>query len=217
VKRSITIMGREIQESIPSSWLIYPLMQAADIFKLGVNIAHAGMDQRKIHVIAREVGQAVAGYKPLALHHHMLLGLYKPPVWPVPKNKEDRWAAFKMSKSVQGSAIFVNDSEEEIRKKINSAFCPDTADYNPVLDWVNHIAFAPQLKSALEVKRPEKYGGDKTYTKYSEVEKDFLSKKLHPSDLKNSLADFIVNLLEPFRKEMKGNKIAGQLSERITR
>jgi tyrosyl-tRNA synthetase len=217
VKRSITIMGREIQESIPSSWLIYPLMQAADIFKLGANIAHAGMDQRKIHVIAREAGQAVAGYKPIALHHHMLLGLHKPKVWPVPENKEDRWAEFKMSKSVSGSAIFVNDSEEEIRRKITSAFCPETAEYNPVLDWTKHVAFAPQMNCGLEVKRPEKYGGDRTYTKYSELEKDFLSKKLHPSDLKNSLADFLVNLLEPFRKEMKNNKIAEKLSEKITR
>ncbi len=217
VKRSISIMGREEGKSIPTSWLIYPLMQAADIFHLGVNIASAGMDQRKIHVIAREVGMKVAGYKPMALHNHMLLGLHKPPVWPVPKDKEDRWASFKMSKSKKGSAIYVNDSEDEIRKKIDSAFCPDETGYNPVLDWVKHIVFAPQLKSEFKIIRPEKYGGNLNYNSYENVENDFMSKKLHPSDLKHGLGDFIVKLLEPFRKEFKNSTIIEELKNRVTR
>jgi tyrosyl-tRNA synthetase len=44
--RSTSIMGRKEGEEIDFAKLIYPPMQAADIFIQGINIAHAGMDQR---------------------------------------------------------------------------------------------------------------------------------------------------------------------------
>jgi len=213
--RSITIMGREEQEGVPTAWVVYPLMQAADIFHQGVNIAHAGMDQRKVHVLARDVGAKVAGYKPMALHNHMLLGLHKPPVWPVPKDKEGRWQSFKMSKSVKGSAVFLTDTPEEIRRKVGAAFCPAEAGYNPVLDWVEYLTFAPQLGGRFEVRRSEKYGGDTEYQNYGTLEKDFLAGKLHPSDLKKALGEFLVDLLEPFRKLSGG--IVEELKKRTTR
>jgi tyrosyl-tRNA synthetase len=68
IKRSLTIMGRKEGEVIDFAQLLYPPMQVADIFALGVNLAHGGMDQRKAHVIALEVGEKVAGYKPVAIH-----------------------------------------------------------------------------------------------------------------------------------------------------
>lgn len=214
--RSISIMGREEQEGIPTAWVVYPLMQAADIFHQGINIAHAGLDQRKVHVVARDVGMKVAGYKPMALHNHMLLGLHKPPVWPVPKDKEGKWQSFKMSKSVQGSAVFLTDTPEDIRKKASAAFCPEETGYNPVLDWVKHLVFAPQLSGRFEVKRDEKYGGDKEYSKYTDVETDFLAKKLHPSDLKSALGEFIVGLVKPFQK-LSSESIVDELKKRVTR
>ncbi|MBR9689934.1 MAG: tyrosine--tRNA ligase [Candidatus Altiarchaeota archaeon] len=216
--RSISIMGRDEKEGVPTAWVLYPLMQAADIFHQGLNIAHAGLDQRKIHVIARDVGMKIAGYKPMAIHNHMLLGLRKPSVWPVPEDKEGKWQTFKMSKSVKGSAVFVNDSEEEITKKVNSAFCPEgETGYNPVLDWTKHVVFAPQLKGVFEIHRDEKYGGNSRYTDYESVEADFISGKLHPSDLKSGLAKFVVDLLAPFRREFEGNELVSELKKRITR
>jgi tyrosyl-tRNA synthetase len=54
-KRSITIMGREeAEDNIETAKIMYPIMQAADIFLLQTNIAQAGMDQRKVHVVARD-------------------------------------------------------------------------------------------------------------------------------------------------------------------
>jgi tyrosyl-tRNA synthetase len=55
MQRSITILGRKEGEAVDFAKLIYPPMQVADIFTMGVNLAHAGMDQRKAHVIARDV------------------------------------------------------------------------------------------------------------------------------------------------------------------
>jgi len=94
MQRSVTILGRKEGEQHDFAKLIYPAMQAADIFALGVHIAHAGMDQRKAHVVARDVATKIrintlrdaagTAIKPLAAHHPLLTGLLKPDRWPVP-------------------------------------------------------------------------------------------------------------------------------------
>ena len=53
--RSLAIMGRTQSENLDFSQLIYPLMQAVDIKALDLDIVHAGMDQRKIHMLVREI------------------------------------------------------------------------------------------------------------------------------------------------------------------
>ena len=34
--------------------ILYPVMQVADVFELGVDICQLGMDQRKVNMLARE-------------------------------------------------------------------------------------------------------------------------------------------------------------------
>ena len=95
--RSTTIMGRVAGQSSDTASLFYPAMQAADIFTLGVNITHAGTDQRNVHVVARDCAKEIGFIKPVAIHHHLLQGLLKPPIWPIPKeNSEDIVTAMKM-------------------------------------------------------------------------------------------------------------------------
>ncbi len=88
-KRSITIMGREeAEDSIETAKIMYPIMQAADIFLLQANIAQAGMDQRKVHVVARDSAMQIKTnplknskgeqIKPIAIHTPILLGLNNP-------------------------------------------------------------------------------------------------------------------------------------------
>jgi tyrosyl-tRNA synthetase len=62
-------------------------------------------------------------------------------------------------------------------------------------------------KESFVVKRPEKYGGNLEYFSYDEVEKDFIEKKLHPMDLKNSVAIEINKLLEKFQADENLKKI----------
>ncbi|MFH1095354.1 MAG: tyrosine--tRNA ligase [Candidatus Micrarchaeota archaeon] len=76
--RCTTIMGRTDSENLPSSATLYPAMQAADIWALEVDIAHAGMDQRKVHVLAREWAEKVKRNKPVAVHGALLSGLLGP-------------------------------------------------------------------------------------------------------------------------------------------
>jgi tyrosyl-tRNA synthetase len=68
VRRSVTILGRSESEALTFAQLLYVPMQVADIFSMGVNIPHGGMDQRKAHVIAyrgwREALRLQAGRHP---------------------------------------------------------------------------------------------------------------------------------------------------------
>ena len=55
-------------------------------------------------------------------------------------------------------------------------------------------------KEKLFIERPVKFGGNLSFSTYQEIEDAFVNKKLHPLDLKNSLATEINALLELFRK-----------------
>ncbi len=224
MKRSITIMGRKEGGSVDFAKLIYPPMQVADIFIQGINLPHAGIDQRKAQVIARDVALKIKikplldkegkQIKPVAVHHHLILGLGKPPVWPVPKEQlQELWSALKMSKSKPDTCIFIHDSPEEIRRKIKQAFCLEgEVEFNPILDWTKYLIFR-DVNSNLEIKRPEKFGGDVKYTSYEKLEKDFSEKKLHPTDLKNSVAERLIQILEPARKHFEQPKVKKMLEE----
>jgi tyrosyl-tRNA synthetase len=210
MQRSITILGRKEGESVDFAKLIYPPMQVADIFNMGVNIAHAGIDQRKAHVIARDVASKMkvtplldasgAQIKPVCVHHPLLLGLKKPSVWPPPEaDLADFWASMKMSKSDRNSALFVHDTPDEIRTKVRKAFCPpDSAAFNPMLDWVRKLVFPRD--GEFRIGRTADHGGDLRFTSPEEVDEAFLSAALHPADLKNGVAEWLVEVLEPARR-----------------
>ena len=101
----------------------------------------------------------------------------------------------------------------EVKKKINSAFCPEEEiAFNPLLDWARYIIFVNE-KSKLEIKRPEKFGGKITYSSYSQLEEDFVKKKLHPADLKNSVAEELIKILEPARKHFEQPRVKKMLEE----
>lgn len=210
MQRSISILGREEGEAVDFAKLIYPAMQVADIFEMGVNIAHAGMEQRKAHVIARDVASKLrvrplrdatgAQIKPVAVHHPLLMGLKKPAVWPPAEDgSADFGASMKMSKSDKASALLVHDSEEDVRQKVRKAFCPpDSAKFNPILDWVRKLIFPRD--GEFRIARKEEHGGNLVFTSPDEVDEAFLSGALHSADLKNGVADWLVEVLRPARE-----------------
>lgn len=212
VLKSTTILGRESSNSMEFAMLIYPSMQAADIFHMENHIAHAGTDQRNVHVIAREVAEKLnvkplinpidnSKMKPISIHHSLVSGLQKPAQWPLPEDidKKALMTTLKMSKSVKGSAIFITDTEEEIREKIKKAFCPEEEiGYNPVLNWVKMMIFP--IIGTFELKRDEKFGGNMTFKTFEELEKAYESGDVFPLDLKNNVADILVELLKPARE-----------------
>jgi tyrosyl-tRNA synthetase len=209
IQRSITIMGRKEEGNVDFAKMIYPPMQVADIFIQQINIAHAGLDQRKAQVIAIDVAPKLSfcplinkkgeQIKPIAIHHKLILGLGKPSEWPIKKeNIQEIWSSLKMSKSKPDTCIFIHDSTEEIKRKISKAFCPEReTEFNPILDWAKSFIFP--IKYKLQLKRDEKFGGNKLYNSYNELEKDFANGKLHPMDLKNAVTDSLIEILEPAR------------------
>lgn len=219
--RSTTIMGRKESEISDSAMLIYPAMQSADIFSMNITLAHAGTDQRNVHVVARDAAKELGFHKPVAIHHHLLQGLLKPDVWPIPEdNREEAVLAMKMSKSKPDSAVFIHDSPEEIKRKVMEAFAPEgETKYNPILDWAKHLIFrdTPSRSNlqgpTLQVERDKKFGGDLSYNSYEDLEKDYLDKKLHPMDLKSAIAEWLIKKLEPARKYFEDPKRKAALEE----
>ena len=212
--RSTTIMGRKESEISDTAMLIYPAMQSADIFALGVNIAHAGTDQRNVHVVAREAAASLDQQKPIAIHHHLLQGLTQPILTTDEAGKPvmDLEAA-KMSKSKPESAIYIHDDNETLKRKINNAYCPEgVVEFNPIMDWVKHLVLASQGET-LQVQRDQKWGGDLEYSSYELLEKDYTDKKLHPQDLKTAVAEWLIKKLEPARNYFEDPKRKAALEE----
>lgn len=198
--RCVTIMGRKESDALKCSATLYPAMQAADILKLDVQLAHAGMDQRKVHMLAWEVAKK-QGKKFTSVHGHLLPGLQG--VQRMDPTEEQKIDA-KMSKSIPDSAIFIHDSEKEVQRKINKAHCPEKlVEGNPVIEYAEYLILRDQ---PLKIERPEKFGGDLEIQNADELKKIYSEAKLHPADLKNGVAATLTKILEPSRKYFEKNK-----------
>ena len=176
--------------------LIYPLMQALDEEYLGVDIQYGGVDQRKIFMFARENLPKI-GYR---LRTEVMTPLIPGLI------------GEKMSASKEDSKIDLLDSDEAVRSKLQKAFCPaGIVESNGVLAFLKHVLMVTKhdKSQTFVVKRAEKFGGDVSYLSYAEIEKDFINKKLHPEDLKKAVAEEIIILLKPVKKDLdKTLKIA---------
>ena len=198
--RTLTIMGRSESENIDLAKLLYPPMQAVDIHSLDADIAHAGMDQRKIHMLARETFPKLGWKVPISVHQSLLPGLSGPTT-----SKTGKTIAAKMSKSSPKSGIFMHDTDEEIRSKVNKAWCePGLVKDNALLAIARHIVF--HNITELSIARPEKFGGNITYASYSELESDYAAKKLHAGDLKSGMAKAIIGIVLPIRNSLGMNE-----------
>ncbi len=210
--RCITIMGRKETDTTSSASILYPAMQAADIFMLKVQIAHSGMDQRKVHMLAREVAPKLGAEKPVALHGHLLPSLHGVERM---NPTEDQVIDAKMSKSKPDSAIFVHEPESEILRKVKKAYCPEkVADGNPMIEYAENLVLRDR---PLKIERPEKFGGNVEFATSLELRKAYTSGALHPMDLKNAVGKELVEMLKPVRdyfekhpkylKELEGMRI----------
>ncbi len=182
-RRSMDEVSRRKEDPMVSQ-MIYPLMQALDIAHLEVDLAVGGIDQRKIHMLARE-NLPRLGYKaPVCLHTPILVGL----------------DGEKMSSS-KGNYISVRDPPDVVEKKIRKAYCPaGVVENNPVVDIAKYHIF-PRF-GVLKVERDEKFGGDVEYQSFEAMVEDFKSGSLHPLDLKMAVAKYLNKLLEDARKRL---------------
>jgi tyrosyl-tRNA synthetase len=114
IKKCCQIMGRK-EGSLTTVQVLYLLMQCADVFFLKADICQLGVNQHKVNMLARKYCHHTTKdrkrmHKPIILSHHMLYNL-----------KEGQEM---MSKSNPDSAEFMEDSAEDVERKIRSVYCP---------------------------------------------------------------------------------------------
>lgn len=217
VKRCSQIMGRSESDELSAAQIIYPCMQAADIWYLKADIAQLGMDQRKVNMLARETFPKLGLKKPIAIHHHMLMGLTEPKETDL--EGIEAIISKKMSKSNPNSSIFMTDTVEEVNKKFKKAYCPEgVVKDNPVLEYCKYIIFEKIKDNTLKefkIERDDKFGGDVVYNTYNDLEKDFVDRNLHPMDLKKATAKYINELLDPVRIHFSTDSYAKELLKEV--
>ena len=215
-QRALTIAGRTTEESIQTAQLFYPMMQVADIFWLDVDICQLGMDQRRANVLAREIADRMKWKKPVAVHHHMLIGLQgkKEPEGFDENGAVDAEISSKMSKSKPETSIFVHDSDEEIMRKINSAYCPPKVlEGNAPIEYCRYIVFRKQ--KSLKIDRPARYGGSVEFFSAAELERAYASGALHPADLKKGVGEALGAIISPIRDHFVKDPHAKKLYETV--
>lgn len=207
MQRSISIMGKEAGEDVELAALLYPAMQVADIFYQDIAIAHASMDQRKAHVVMRDVADKInpslrQGFggqgKPIAIHHPLIDSLT---------------GENKMSKSKPDSAIFIHDSADDITRKITKAFCEEkNIEKNPILNWTKHILFWNRSTKFVIERKPE-HGGNIEFETFEQLKDMYCTGNVHPMDLKAAVAKEIIALLAPARQHFAKPEIAALKQE----
>ncbi|RNF26982.1 putative tyrosyl-tRNA synthetase [Trypanosoma conorhini] len=209
IKKCCTIMGKQ-EGTLTAAQILYPLMQCADIFFLKADICQLGLDQRKVNMLAREYCDLTGRkLKPVILSHHMLCGL-----------KEGQP---KMSKSDPDSAIFMEDTREDVERKIRHAYCPrarqtraevsedgapvSDEDKNPVLDYYQHVIYSrPGATTTVN---------GTVYKTYEELEAAFVDGAVAEDSLKDTLALELNALLEPVRQHFARDPHAAELLETV--
>ena len=211
--RTLTIMGRSEDEGkIDLAKLLYPPMQGVDIHSLDLDMVHSGMDQRKIHMLVREIFPKMKWKVPVAVHHGLLPGLSSPVKQndqngrtagdtDQTKNPDENITPAKMSKSDPNSGIFMHDTDEQIKKKINKAWCEEGNTDNPLLEIARTVIF--HEFGEIKIERPEKFGGNVEYASFESIRGDFEHKKLHPADLKRAVGEYLVRIISPVRDNLK--------------
>jgi tryptophanyl-tRNA synthetase len=178
----------QLQESVLTSLLTYPVLQAADILFYDADEVPVGEDQKQHIELARDVAQRfnhlygdtfVVPEPRIAAHGARIMALDDP--------------GSKMSKSGtgRGHAVWMNDSDDDIRYALRRA----------VTDSGREIRFSDD---------PEKAGVNNLLTIYltatgkdrDQVEADFVDARGY-GDLKQRVAEVVVECVRPIRERFR--------------
>ena len=194
VKRAIRAASEvvRIKDNPHVSELLYPIMQCLDVKHLGVDMAIGGIDQRHIYALAREILPEVGYKKGVYAFTPLITALTGP--------RE------KMSASKPNTTITIHDTAETIQRKLRKAYCPwGKEKSNPILELYRYVVFP--LFGTLYIGKKVK----RAYGSYDELSKDFRNKAVHPSELKDALADYIWEIIQPIQEKLSKNKIVQEV------
>lgn len=183
-KRSMAQITRESKDHKVAE-VIYPLMQVIDMIFLEPDLALGGMEQRKIHMLARENLPKMGYEPPVCIHTPLLHGTD---------------GSDKMSSSKE-NFIAIDDAPDEIKAKIKKSYCPQgQVEGNPIIEIVEHFIFTET--DTLLIERPPKFGGNLELTQ-EQLKDTYQKDELHPLDLKNAVAAKLTQIFEPVREYLK--------------
>jgi tryptophanyl-tRNA synthetase len=173
--------SKENKNNINAGLFLYPVIMAADILLYDAERVPVGDDQLQHLELTREIarrfnkkfGETFVEPKPLMTETPRLMSLNNP------ENK--------MSKSSPKGCLFLDDSPEEIEKKIKSAVTDSGAEIKYNEDDKKAISNLMLIYTSLSNK-PIK-----------DIEKEFKGKGY--GEFKKSLIDLLINTLEPFREK----------------
>lgn len=186
-KRSMAQITRESKDHKVAE-VIYPLMQVLDMIFLDVDVALGGMEQRKIHMLARESLPRMGFEAPVCIHTPLLHGTD---------------GSDKMSSSKE-NYIAIDDEPDVIKKKLQKSFCPQgLVEGNPVIEIAEHFIFTED--EVLVIERPPKFGGNLELN-YNDLLDVYSKEELHPLDLKNAVVKRLTEILEPVREYLKAGE-----------
>ena len=161
---------RGFKQSIPVGFFTYPISQAADITAFKANLVPVGEDQLPMIEQTREIVRSF---------NTLYDGVLVEPTAVLPENSTCSRlpgldGAAKMSKSL-GNCIYLSDSSNDIKKKIQSMFTdpthlrvedPGHTENNPVFIYLDAFcrdehfaAFLPSYKNLEEMKEHYRRGG----------------------------------------------------------
>lgn len=224
IMKCCQIMGR-LEGSLTAAQVLYPLMQCTDVFFLKADICQLGVDQRKVNMLAREYCDAAKRkHKPIILSHHMLYGL--------------KAGQEKMSKSDPDSAVFMEDTAEDVERKIRNAYCPsdETADTSAATATaVDNADDTDAGKESMHLTKDSLKNpcldyiehiifsppgatftaGDKTFKNFSSVRDGFLGGEISEEQLKTGLITELNRLLEPVRRHFTNDETAKGLLAKV--
>ena len=196
IRKCCTIMGRKESEKLQASQILYPILQAADIHFINVDCCQLGLDQRKVNVLSQEFADNKTYRKPIICSHQMLPGLAK--------------GQEKMSKSLSNTALFMEDSEEEIAEKIKKAYCEEKdVEKNPCISYFEWIVFP------LMIEKEDVVVGNKKYNSILQFKEDYKNGEITPQQLKQYLITSINLLLTPVREHFKKDEKAAALYQEV--
>ncbi len=170
----------------------YPVLQAADILIYHADFVPIGKDQEQHLELSRNIAQRFNHQfgKEYFVHPAPLYTETPKILSPADPNK-------KMSKSL-GEKHYINlfGEEERVRKQIKSAVT-DTGEAVATDPATDGAGMSPGVKNLFEILR-----ASREMDAHDALMADYLANALRYSDLKESVANAVVKLINPFRERM---------------
>lgn len=171
-------------DSIPAGLFTYPILMAADILLYNTDLVPVGIDQKQHLELARDLATRFNNsYSPT----FKIPEPYIPPVGAKIMSLQDPTKKMSKSDDNPNSYILIMDSPKIIRKKISRAVTDSVG-------VINYTDEQPGIKNLLDI-----LISIKGYTKDNIVE---IYKNKGYADLKNDVADAIINELTPIQDKV---------------